>query len=481
MRCSPPLLLALLLLLLPGCGPDEVTGCTGDEDVDVDVDGDGFCESMDCDDTNASIRPDAEEACNDVDDNCNGRLPEEEETDRDGDGEPLCRDCDDDNDAVGGHVEEACDGIDTDCDGSVPLDENDTDADGTIDCEDCEPQDAAIPTAEVACSGVDDDCDGALHPDELDGDEDGVTACDGDCAPEDPAVHPGSDELCDGVDNDCEDGVPADEVDADGDGSAPCAGDCDDGPDGAGIGPDADELCDGIDTDCDGALGADEATDADADGWAPCLGDCDDGDSDRNPSAYEQPGVDEDFNCDGLTGATAAMVPRNESEADLAAEIEALCLLHGLSPMVQDFELGVSGAPVSLTTVGLSGAWTGPEFGFTFTDLEGSVIARSGDLFVRSDEPGGSFTLQFDAPQDFVAVAVGAWDLGNWEDYSVTLLAGETELASGPLFGSDMPAMEGWELRGFQSAANIAFDALRIDAATAPEPIFLDDLYACQE
>ncbi len=72
------LLMAGLLLFCAGCGPDEETGCTGDEDEDVDADGDGYCESTDCDESNPDINPGEAEVCNEIDDNCNGGMDEEE-------------------------------------------------------------------------------------------------------------------------------------------------------------------------------------------------------------------------------------------------------------------------------------------------------------------------------------------------------------------------------------------------------------------
>jgi hypothetical protein len=68
-------LLALLLLpgLLSACGDkdpgddDTTTGSTGTTDLPVDADGDGFAESDDCDDTDATVFPGADEVCDGVD------------------------------------------------------------------------------------------------------------------------------------------------------------------------------------------------------------------------------------------------------------------------------------------------------------------------------------------------------------------------------------------------------------------------------
>ncbi len=135
-----------------------------------------------------------------------------------------------------------------------------------------------------------------------------------DCAPEDPAVHPGMDEEpYNGIDDDCDEDTPDDDLDGDG---FELDDDCDD--EDAGIHPDAPEVCDGVDQDCDGE--ADDHTglwygDFDGDGYGDdtltafeCetgmvtnASDCDDLDAAVHPGATEvcdDAGTDED--CDGL-------------------------------------------------------------------------------------------------------------------------------------------------------------------------------------
>ncbi|MCB9758441.1 MAG: hypothetical protein H6739_01240 [Alphaproteobacteria bacterium] len=163
-------------------------------------------------------------------------------------------------------------------------------------------------------TGITDTADG---PEDVDGD--GFTEEDGDCAPEDAAIHPGAAEVCDGVDNNC-DGVADEGVtttwyqDTDGDGFGDpgtaleaCAApegyvsdgtDCDDAS--ATTYPSAAERCDELDNDCDDAV--DEAVqttwygDADADGYGnpdAALESCD------PPEGYVADGAD----CDDSQGA----------------------------------------------------------------------------------------------------------------------------------------------------------------------------------
>uniref|UniRef100_UPI0021D45C4B putative metal-binding motif-containing protein n=1 Tax=Aestuariivivens sediminicola TaxID=2913560 RepID=UPI0021D45C4B len=170
--------------------------------------------SLDCDDTNAAINPDATELPgNDIDENCDGNYLRYVDTDGDGYGTTATvssssstpdigesntnDDCDDGNAAINpGATEEAGNDIDENCDGNY-LRYEDADGDGygstatvssstsTPDTNesnnslDCDDTDAAInPDAtEVAGNDVDEDCDGNyLRYVDADGDGYGTTA-----------------------------------------------------------------------------------------------------------------------------------------------------------------------------------------------------------------------------------------------------------------------------------------------------------------
>ena len=160
---------------------------------------------VDCDDTNPDVFPGATEACDGIDNNCDGAVDE----DGDGDGFTVCDDdCDDGAADVFPGNPEICDGLDNDCDGAVPGDEGDGDGDGHLGCADCDDASAsAYPGAPETCGdGTDQDCDGSdVDPDGGDSDGDGIDVCAGDCNDANALVFPGAPEHSyNGVDDDCD-------------------------------------------------------------------------------------------------------------------------------------------------------------------------------------------------------------------------------------------------------------------------------------
>lgn len=350
---------------LCGGGDENCDGAT-DEDsaanaptwfIDADADGYGTTaytvvscvapagmvdDPYDCDDTNSSTHPGADEYCDGSDDGCDGEIDENTAVDA----ELWFADIDADGYGDAANSLTAC---------SLP-------AGYTADDADCDDTDAAEnPDAEEVCDGDDDDCDGEIDEDSAvdagswfpDADGDGygetlgwVVTCDApagyiaqsaDCDDSDAAEYPGADEA-DAIDV----STWYADVDADGwgdelstslacdqpVGSLATSGDCDD-TDGT-INPDADEVCGGADEDCDGETDENAAVDAgdwfvdaDADGFgdvaaaaspactqpsglAASNDDCDDG------SAAVNPGEDElcntiDDDCDGVTDEDAAI------------------------------------------------------------------------------------------------------------------------------------------------------------------------------
>jgi len=431
--------------------------CDGDTDEDdatdastwyADTDADGYgdaastdvacavpsgyvSDATDCDDSDASSHPSADEYCDGADNDCDGTVDEDDAVDAttwysDGDGDgygdaaatrTACvapsgfgvddSDCDDSDSSVNPGADEYCDSVDNDCDGTTDEDDAvdattwhlDSDSDGyggtlydvvacaqpsgfVADSTDCLDSSASVyPGASESCNGIDDDCDGTIDEDEavdvrtwyVDGDGDGYGSTSGqDFSCEQPtgyvadatdcddasAVHnPGVDEVCDGDDNDCDGDVDEDSsvdastwfADDDGDsyGDASSTRTACDQPSGYTAGdedcddsdssryPGADEYCNGFDDDCDGDTDEDDAVDVafwyfdyDGDGYgtlsymreqcdqpagyADNADDCDDLDALINPGITPDDcsGVDED--CDGFADedcCPTAMLP----------------------------------------------------------------------------------------------------------------------------------------------------------------------------
>ncbi len=331
-----------------------------DEDCDpetfgaVDRDSDGYLDARccnerpdgtracgdDCDDVRPNVNLSATEACDGVDNDCNGNIDEGVlvdgfvDADRDGFGDPTmpltacpgrsgfvpaggAADCDDADVARNPGQVEVCDGIDNDCNGLVDDDPSsvtwylDVDGDGFG---------SATSGTIVSCSPPARDPRGSY------------SLVNTDCNDAVAAINPAAAEVCDAVDNDCN-GVadfevaPGDFEDDDADGladtacGAPRGTDCDDHDPATGTG--VAEACDGRDNDCDGSIdeGATDVLwfyDGDGDGHGSSAdpsrpvvracsappgyvgsgADCDDTDPARRPGAAESCNLSDD-DCDG--------------------------------------------------------------------------------------------------------------------------------------------------------------------------------------
>ena len=296
---------------------------------DADDDNDLFPDDEDCAPLANKVNPDATEACDAIDNNCDGTI-DEGFPDTDKDGAADCFDTDDDNDGVldaadcqplDGDVfsgaDEVCDGKDNDCDFLVDEGHPDADEDGLADCVDDDVDGDGFVDSE-------DNCPVEPNPGQEDLDQDGVgDLCDpdldGDAIPNAADNCPSlkntiqldtdGDELGDLCDPDLDgDGLANEEdncplvanenqLDEDGDGVGDACEDDKDGdgsPDGIdcnplnpAIHPGAEEACDGIDNNCN-YLTDEGFKDSDADGLKDCI-DGDDDDDDSPDDADCQP------------------------------------------------------------------------------------------------------------------------------------------------------------------------------------------------
>jgi predicted outer membrane repeat protein len=242
-----------------------------DEGADRHPGADEYCNDTD-DDCNEVLDDHAVDAAiwyEDIDGDGYGDPETEALTCNDGSLVDVAGDCDDTEDAddVSPLVTEACDGIDNNCDGDI----DEAGADG---------EKSWYPDADEDLHG-DETVDATVQcdPPEIGWVEDHT-----DCDDGEPARYQGKAEICDGIDNDCQNGIDDTlgnlttwYLDDDGDGfgnpstaDSTCeearpepwtdtGGDCDDNDandgtsvaEAADVHPDATEICDGIDNDCD--------------------------------------------------------------------------------------------------------------------------------------------------------------------------------------------------------------------------------------
>ena len=307
--------------------------------VIVDQDHDGVAAEDDCDDEDPNSFPGAVDVCDGVDNDCDGipdnnppvwYLDSDNDQFGTGTGVQACdapedhvadnSDCDDSDDTQFPGADELCNGEDDDC--------NDLVDDDPIDAI------AYYPDVDNDGTGADDEVVYACEaPSGI------YTEVPGDCDDSNAAINSAAAEVCDGLDNDCDDRIdeepPTWYTDADDDGygvtssaveqcepPSPTAvqegNDCDDTLNT--VNPGATEVCNDIDDDCNGSIddsvseGIEWFADLDGDGFgdpessqlacdqpdntAERPFDCDDSDPAKNPTAEELCN-NEDDDCDG--------------------------------------------------------------------------------------------------------------------------------------------------------------------------------------
>lgn len=351
-----------LLSPTPTLAPTPTPGPT----PETDVDSDGYSPvEGDCDDTNASIHPNASEVPYDgIDQDCD--LDDETDVDNDGYDAAVVggQDCNDQNQNTYPGATEIGDGEDNDCDGSVDegLSITDDDGDGYSEAQgDCDDSDVSVSPegVEVPYDGIDQDCSGL---DLTDVDGDGAEGGEGgtDCDDTNDEVYPGSIDIpYDGIDQDCLDGDLVD-VDEDGFASTEVADgtDCDD--DAADVNPDAEEVCDHIDNNCDAIIDSDATDrkpfhpDSDSDGYGAANStvyacsaqgnlvvdgtDCDDSRADVSPGSPEVCDL-ADNDCDGSIDEGVQKTYYQDNDADgygSTAETQSCALPTGYSAVSGD-------------------------------------------------------------------------------------------------------------------------------------------------
>jgi len=182
---------------------DEVTDACGTPCIDAD--GDSVCAEFDCDDGNAAVYPGAAERCDpdDLDEDCNPTTYGYVDADADGANDAQCcnasasgtlicgDDCDDTRRVVNPRTSEACDDIDNDCNGLI----DDLPTSLYLDC-DGDGYGGATTRTGCARPATASECTPLLMNSRW------ITTP-GDCDDTRIAVRPGATDLCNGIDDDC--------------------------------------------------------------------------------------------------------------------------------------------------------------------------------------------------------------------------------------------------------------------------------------